>query len=231
MKSSWVWALLLLLMVQPVWGDGVRQANLKNLETRGFKVAPSLPKSPHTTLRPQEEIEKRMDALHAMVMWVMAPPGLMDDKALQKRALSGDLASWLDHEEKAVFRLDKAEAREKYLDTIGWQMENIWALAWVLGYVTEPALEGQLHGDQARDLILGFCVKGERKLRSVDEVVQMEDLFYCAHNAVRSAQMGSDSVPDDFHPVVDGGGIHERRHALTWCLSPGVTWEETDLST
>ena len=60
----------------------------------------------------------------------------------------------------------------------------------------------------------------------------MEDLFYCAHNAVRTAQMGGKAaVPEGFHPVRDGGAIHERRHSLTWALSPGVEWEETDLST
>ena len=59
----------------------------------------------------------------------------------------------------------------------------------------------------------------------------MEDLFYCAHNAVRSAQNGGETVPSGYDPVEEGGGVHERRHALTWCLSPGVKWDETDLST
>lgn len=52
-----------------------------------------------------------------------------------------------------------------------------------------------------------------------------KDLFYCAHNAVRSAQLGHDTVPPGFHAVVDGGVVHERRHALTWALSLGVAWE------
>ena len=59
----------------------------------------------------------------------------------------------------------------------------------------------------------------------------MEDLFYCAHDAVRSAQLGGATVPIGFHPIDDGGGIHERRHALTWALSPGTDWDDTDLST
>jgi hypothetical protein len=64
------------------------------------------------------------------------------------------------------------------------------------------------------------------------KVQQLEDLFYCVHNAVRSAQLGhADRVPEGFHPVRDGGCIHERRHALTWTLSPGVDWDDTDLST
>lgn len=63
------------------------------------------------------------------------------------------------------------------------------------------------------------------------EVDALEDLFYCAHNAVRSAQLGHDTVPPGFHAVVDGGVVHERRHALPWALSLGVAWDDTDLST
>jgi hypothetical protein len=70
------------------------------------------------------------------------------------------------------------------------------------------------------------------KLRPATELVELEDLFYCAHNAVRSAQLGKASaVPDGFHPVLHGEAVHERRHSLTWILSPGVVWSDTDLST
>jgi hypothetical protein len=31
--------------------------------------------------------------------------------------------------------------------------------------------------------------------------------------------------------VGEGGVVHEHRHALTWVLSPGTLWEDTDLST
>ena len=34
-----------------------------------------------------------------------------------------------------------------------------------------------------------------------------------------------------FDPMGNGGVIHERRHSLTWMLSKGINWEETDLST
>lgn len=100
--------------------------------------------------------------------------------------------------------------------------------------------QGQLTGDLARHLMLGWlpnnvseCRELESKIqpRDANEVHQLEDLFYCAHNAVRSAQLGSDTVPPDFHPVYDGGCIHERRHSLTWALSPDIDWKETDLST
>lgn len=223
--------LLLLLLATVAGADEVRDTNLKLLTEKGFRVAPSLPTDRFGELRPQEEIEQRLDALIGLVLWVTAPPGVLDDQALKEKALSSDLAAWLTEDEKAIFKLDKDTAQTEHIDTIGWQMENVWGLAWVLGYNIAPPLQGQLQGEQARDLILGFGLKGERRLRPVEEVLQMEDLFYCAHNAVRSAQLGGDTVPPGFDPMGDGGCIHERRHALTWCLSPGVDWEDTDLST
>lgn len=51
-------------------------------------------------------------------------------------------------------------------------------------------------------------------------------------STVRGAQLGNASmVPARFHPVMDGGAIHERRHSLTWILSPGIDWDDTDMST
>ena len=70
------------------------------------------------------------------------------------------------------------------------------------------------------------------KLRPEANIIALEDLFYCTHNAARSAQTGNDgTVPPGFHPVNSGGVVHERRHALTWLLSDGVSWDETDVST
>lgn len=80
--------------------------------------------------------------------------------------------------------------------------------------------------DHTIDAFLAGCTP-----RPDGDVDALEDLFYCAHNAVRSAQLGQDTVPPGFHPVADGGVVHERRHALTWTLSPGVAWSDTDLST
>ncbi|MCA9778751.1 MAG: DUF4272 domain-containing protein, partial [Candidatus Eremiobacteraeota bacterium] len=155
-KSSLL--LLLLFLTALAGADEIREANLKILSQKGFRVAPNLPTERLSELRPQEEIELRMDALLSLVLWVTAPPGVLDDEALRTRALSGDLEPWLTEEEKAIFKQDKATAQAEHIDTIGWQMENIWGLAWVLGYSTQPPLSGQLQGDQARDLILGFGV-------------------------------------------------------------------------
>jgi hypothetical protein len=94
-------------------------------------------------------------------------------------------------------------------------LENMWPLAWVLGFPRPPALDG----------------KAARPPRRPDEVERLEDRFSGCHNAVRSARLGGSTVPRGFDPVVHGRAIQERRHALSWCLSPGTSWDDTDLAT
>lgn len=223
-------AILVLLISAVAVAQPNREANLKQLMGLGFKVAPSLPARPQSSLRPKAEIAARLHALRSYVLWVAAPSAEMAEP-FKKSVFEGGQKQWLTATELAVFELDQEAAKAQYLNQIGWEMENMWALAWVLGFEKEPALSGQVQGDLARELVFKFAAKKDYTLRSLAEVQAQEDLFYCAHNAVRSGQMGKDTLPEGFHPTEDGGGIHERRHGLTWCLSPGVSWDDADLST
>lgn len=56
--------------------------------------------------------------------------------------------------------------------------------------------------------------------RTVEHVIVMEDRFYCAHNAVQSAQTGEDAVTDRFDRIGHGGVVQKQRHSRTWCLAP-----------
>lgn len=237
MRNSWLLFLLLGLLLLPLSAEpsDPRAQSLAILKNQGFRVSTSLPQGRPAKLRPRAEIQARLTAMQAVTLWVAAPPDLITDKDLKAFAKEQGIADWLTAEEKAIFALPRSQARNQYLNDIGWTMENMWSLAWVLGFDTQPALSGQLQGDLARRLVLKYLPSPNHKAnwqpRAQAEVVALEDLFYCAHNAVRSAQAGADTVPSGFDPVEEGGCIHERRHGLTWCLSPGVSWEDTDLST
>ena len=224
---------LLLLSTQAVAED-YREASLQRAKELGFKVSPSLPLPAGrgmVALRPESEIQLRLDALHALTLWVVAPAEAIDEEVMRKMANEGPISPWLTAKEKMIFQLPRAQAKAEYIDIIGWKMENMWALAWVLGFEVEPETRGQLAGKTAKALVFDFVPSGERKARPLARVRATEDLFYCLHNAVRSAQNGGDTVPNGFSPIAEGGAIHERRHALTWCLSPNVSWDDTDLST
>lgn len=220
----------------------LRSQNMGSLKELGFAPALWLPlPEMHRDIRPESEIKGRLYALANLFAWASAPPEAVPDQQLREYVESHELKVWFTSEELEIWTLARETALEEHSGTIGWKLENMWALAWVLGFDIDPSLHtGQIQQEIIQQLFFEFVGALESpmsdlevKLRDCAQVIQMEDLFYCAHNAIRSAQMDPDAntVPEDFNPISDGGTVHERRHALTWCLSPDVDWEETDLST
>ncbi len=228
---------------QPAMPPGVapvRRANLERLAALGFTVALGLPFDTGRAKRPLDEIARRLMALDALFTWVSANEENAAAARVRAYAERNGLVDAMTDDEREIFALDRAIAHRDHVSAIGWRLENMWPLAWVLGFSEEPPLDQGMIGeptiraigrflpslDGSSSELLARCAP-----RPDAEVDALEDLFYCAHNAVRSAQLGDDTVPPGFHPVADGGVVHERRHALTWTLSPGVAWDETDLST
>lgn len=228
-------------------GMRVRTKSLELLHEIGFKPAESLPTAGHRagvsgSPRPASQVAKRLLALAAAIEWVLKPEEKLPSATIEAFVSKGDLRSQLTLEERGMLVLSREDALKRHGDTIGWRMENVWPLAWALGFTqpTSPAYD-QVGREVMQAIMRDFLPSFESdprawveqaKLRPTAELIELEDLFFCAHNAVRSAQLGDASkVPKAFHPVLHGGAVHERRHALTWILSPGVVWENTDLST
>ena len=222
----------------------IREKNLKYLGGLGFKVAPTLPLGPRgqaTGLRPAVEIAKRLWALNCLFAYVAAPTKKFPTMKICKCMLRSDLRNFLTADELLVLDGWRSKSQKRHIETIGWRLENMLPLAWIFGFPLIPDVEGDmLEGEPVNDLIEGFLGSMEQTLDAwlADKgcqpeaaVIELEDLFYCAHNAVRSAQLGEATVPVGFDPIVNGGVIHERRHALTWATSPDVAWDDTDLST
>lgn len=227
-------------------GEAVRKKSLASLTKGGFTVSPGLPTAGHRRgvegkLRPAREIALRLMALDALFTWASAPEAAVKTDRLKAYIKRNNLLDHLTKEEKAIISLSRADANREHAGSIGWRLENMWALAWTLGFDPAPdPMLGQIPGEVTQAMIMKFMPGHDASVdnlldkaqpRSLQEVVAMEDVFYCSHNAVRSAQMGSKTVPESFHPVRDGGAIHERRHGLSWILSPKVKWDDTDLST
>lgn len=221
----------------------MRQANLDRLTADGFKPATWLPEGRTSrTLRPTREIAGRLMALRALFLRTVLPEANLPEDVVQAHVERNQLLAYLTSQEQAVWQTPRERVGAEHSDSIGWRLENIWALAWVLGHEPELSYLGGMVGPAKiqpvfDDFMPGFsdgsldAWVGTLQPRPLDSVIAKEDLFYCAHNAVRSAQLGKDTVPPGFHPVGDGGTVHERRHVLTWVLSPGVAWDDTDLST
>ncbi len=215
-----------------------RQKTLSVCQSAGFTPANSLPTELNRQLRPKIEIGNRLHAIKALVLWLMVPQDNLPNEKILSFIDNNNLQNYMTEQEKTI--LTGARDDEQQRNAIGWKFENAWPLAWYFGY-TEPEITGQMmDGDQMKDILTKHTCSLDKTVQewvnstqciSENELAQKEDLFYCLHNAVRSAQLGGNTVPQGFNPVGNGGVIHERRHALTWMLSKGTSWEETDLST
>ena len=216
----------------------VREASMNECRKAGFKPVNSLPTIKDIELRPDIEIARRLHAIKSLVLWLLVSEEDLPNNAILKFIERNDLSSAFTDTEYEIFNLSRDD--EELRNAIGWKFENVWPLAWYFGYKKPDILGQMMTGEQIQEIFLNHSCKGEELIenwtsnqitRSEEDVIAKEDLFYCVHNAVRSAQLGRDTVPNDFDPQTNGGVIHERRHSLTWMLSKGIEWDDTDLST
>ncbi|MBK7072359.1 MAG: DUF4272 domain-containing protein [Myxococcales bacterium] len=218
-----------------------REANLTWLRARGFKVAASLPeqRGDAEALRPVPEMAARLMALQALYAWVAYDAREAPDARLRRYVQRNGLEPAMAADERRIYRQTRARAR-RYGPMIGWALEMMWPLAWVLGFPTAPRIEDKAitratsTAIQATIPPLDLSVDAllaRARPRSYAVVARLEDRFYCAHNAVRSAHLGRRTVPRDFDLDFGGLLIAARRHALAWCLSPGKSWAKTPLDT
>ena len=220
------------------WMTDTRLDNISICLNAGFIPASSLPTEFERQLRPIEEIAKRLNAIKAIVLWLMVPEEDLNNERLLNFVETNELDRFLTEEEKEIFKSSRDD--EELRNSIGWKFENAWPLAWYFGYKEPDILGNMMTGEQMQEILMNYtCPLGEKVEEwmnkkdtiSEEELIKKEDLFYCLHNAVRSAQLGHQTVPPNFDPIGNGGVIHERRHSLTWMLSNGIEWDETDLST
>lgn len=224
---------------------GYKEMRLRNLATLGklgFTVAPSLAiERQNDELRPAEEIARRLWGLGVFYLFVTVPEKKVSTAAINECQKRDDLASALTKKERAMFAQPRGEAHERFADMLGWHVENMIPLAWILGFDVALVVEGTKVGEGLIEKML-FDFLGDlaqplatwiesHPPREKMVVLEKEDLFFCAHSAVRKAQFGDDTLPEGYHPVINGGVILERRHALTWAISLGAAWDDTDLST
>lgn len=220
------------------WMTETRLQSISTCLEAGFKPAKSLPTEFDRQLRPTIEIAKRLHAIKVLVLWLMVPEEHLPTEIILNFININNLKDFMTEDEIVI--LDAARDDEDLRNMIGWKFENTWPLAWFFGYET-PEISGEMmSGERMQDILVNHTcgldtpleewIK-ERTTITEKELIQKEDLFYCLHNAVRSAQLGGNTVPEGFNPMANGGVIHERRHALTWMLSKEISWEDTDLST
>ncbi|MBX3436765.1 MAG: DUF4272 domain-containing protein, partial [Planctomycetaceae bacterium] len=209
---------------EPIDFNQIRVRNLEILNGLGFTVAGNLNRwTDALTLRPPREIAARLMALDALAGWCSVHDVFGEEDEITAYVDRNSLLDAMTADEQERFEKPRQQARIEWGDTIGWKQENMWPLAWVFGMDKPPQVTGEFIDAEIDEAIVCQVLPGIEEtiddllrtttVRPVVEVISMHDLFYCAHNAVRSAQVGRNTVPNGFDPIVNGGTIHERRHS------------------
>jgi len=207
-----------------------RARSVEILAAAGFATPWGLP-GRKAALRPPQDIARRLLALNGLYSWATG------SKANAVQALANldhdGLRSELTESEAALL----SGPRSPGVEQIRWKLENMWPLAWALGHGATPRIDfGMINNTRIDTTMRGFLKGSLADLlaratpRPLTELAAIGDLFYCAHHAVKAAQRARATVPRGFHPADDGRVIYERRHAITWMVSPGNGWDDIDLS-
>lgn len=223
----------------------VRRANMVSLAKVGLAPAEWLPLREHRcVIRPTSEIVDRLMAVGALHGFIA------DDESEETAALlashidRSDLSHALTPAELAALRLPRAEARSELGLEAPILLDFAWPLAWALGFSVEPDAKGRPLDASDRKSLLWFCQRGfdstrdvvteGAKLRPLQDIVAVEDLFFCAENAVTMRELtalarraGSDGALDP-ETMRRADAIRARRHALTFLVSPGVSWDDVE---
>ncbi len=219
----------------------MREQHYCMLAERGFECSRWLPINRPGQVRPHRQIVARAMAIKAIYCWAADINVDFDHSAIQNYVERNNLQEWLETSELPILHERKHKAVQEYSDLMSGKIESLWSLAWMLGYEYPPSYYGGQLPDDFRDEILWTFLPGfdtsvnevlaQTRLRADQKIIEAEDIFYCAHNAVESARNGLPTVPKHFDPNGPGKAIVQRRHALSWALAPDSIWERTDLST
>lgn len=208
--------------------ERIRSQSRQLAAGHGYEIMGSLPLlDPNPIPRPATEVARRSLALLA-TLWVAN--GLDADQA-SEWLVSEDLVDALTPSEHAILA-DGPETHPTTTNTILWQVEAVWALAWTLR-LTRTLDVTKSVGDEMASLfpdVPGGEEAGQfvssAALRSREELIQMLDLIYCVHWAVADARLSRGEVL----PGLEEPRILERRRALEWVMCD-EEWDELSLDT
>lgn len=131
--------------------------------------------------------------------------------------------------EKRLF--DKTYTNQDVMD-IGWSYETYWALVWALGLIDDIKLPDTICDCKKAVTLVGDCknyeeFKNNCKLRNIEDILDMLDLYYRYHWVCEEKRINPDTNIGKLNPEV----VVERRRGLEWLVSGENDWNEISLDT
>ena len=120
------------------------------------------------------------------------------------------------------------EFTQQDLVDIVWTYEVYWSLAWALDLITDKELANAENiCDTEKAMMLSASGLPSSRLRNVEKILDMLDLFYCYHWACVEKQLRPETAIGKLNPEV----VVERRRGLEWLIGEEADWNEISLDT
>lgn len=205
----------------------LRRATQRQVESLGYRFNPNLPElTPAQIRRPCNDVVSRILSLYVCVA---CSYGFSKDLAM-KWLIKEHLIDHLSNSEQHYLR----ETDEVSRAVFQLQVEALWALTWAAGYHETcdfscacsdefVRMFPNLKAHASSDEFSRRC-----NMRSSNEILQMLDLSYCLHWAIRDEELSQQQTRQQRR--VSTHVITERRHALEWLMSDD-NWDDVQLDT
>lgn len=223
------------------WGVSVenrerRQKTHASLRELGISYNPYLPFFDDSKTSQPKDLEqmcrRAMTALLVIQVACDVQAGNYDDA---KTFIEQKLADYglTDNLNQLETRIMTGQFSEQDVIDMAWTYESYWSLVWALGLIDDICDASTICDcDTAIRLVSqaesldGFMASC--RLRPVTEILDMLDLYYNYHWAVRNYQLH----PEDTHiGNLNPSVVWERRRGLEWLLAEEQDWQDIELHT
>ncbi len=211
-----------------------RDKNNKFIQSMGIACLENLP-----TVEPSSAVQlKNIDTICKRAIACMLSIQLAYDieekngyneskEFFYKLLLNYNVENELLEKEKRLF--ENAYSEQDVIDVV-WTYETYWSLVWALGLIKDIKKPNGICDCQKAITLVSDCSSYEAfrkkcKLRPVEEILDMLDLYYRYHWACVEKRLRPETNIGDLNPEV----VMERRKGLEWLIDDIYEWDEISL--
>ena len=220
-----------------------RENTIAQLQKAGIATNPHLPllePGEKVLLKSKEEIEKRcLGSMLCIQLACSIHNGENYEEALS--IIMEYFGQWhisvddLLPKEKLLFRNKHTvkdctdELTKQNVIDIVWTYETYWSLIWALDLISDKELKNVSKTcNTERAMAISQVIPQQiSKLRNVEKILDMLDLFYCYHWACDEKRLRPATPIGNLNPEV----VYERRRGLEWLISNEKDWNKISLDT
>lgn len=201
-------------------------ARLRREKIPVLESLPNVEDERDVQLRSRDEIVDRAIALLAVAAKGLGAPA----DRLKRFAVRFAVAKKLSPDEKAFWKKSRPSETDKR--HFPWRYEALRVLLWSLGFERklprpnkqgDPAALGSVISERGPETF-----RQEAKLRPAEEILDLADLMYRYHWAIRDAQLKNRKAPKGLDPDI----VMEWDHAVRWLVGyMDQDWDDVTLDT